>query len=408
VADSSSGLRVIDVSSPENPFEVGSCDTPDFAEGVYVSGSYAYVADYYSLRVIDVSSSSNPKGVGFYDTFDSAYDVYVSGGLIYVAGGEGGLYILRYTGGGDAGTVTLDTPGPPTWSYILTWDSGAVSQWSYTGARITGANVTGSAAAAGWRVFSQTNTKVVFTTETPLTSGTLSGFEISGTMAGIGTWTCHAYSGNIEGALPVELSAFTATVSNDGVTLRWRTESEVNNLGFNLYRSDAKDGKYIKVNSRLIAGAGSDATPHDYSFTDENVVLSKTYYYYIEDIDFSGKTNKSHIIEVTVVKQSIKTHLVPPTFALLQNYPNPFNPDTWIPFELASSSPVTIQIYDTKGQLIRTIASGNRNAGIYVTKDKAAYWDGRDSSGEKVASGIYFYTLRAGEFSATRKMVILK
>ena len=77
-------------------------------------------------------------------------------------------------------------------------------------------------------------------------------------------------------------------------------------------------------------------------------------------------------------------------------------------FKLAQDAPVTISIYDTKGKLIRAIALGNRNAGIYTTKDKAAYWDGRDRLGEKVASGIYWYTLQAGEFRATRKMVIVK
>jgi hypothetical protein len=93
---------------------------------------------------------------------------------------------------------------------------------------------------------------------------------------------------------------------------------------------------------------------------------------------------------------------------LRQNYPNPFNPETWIPFNLAQDTLVTISIYDTKGQLIRTIALGNRTAGIYTTKDKAAYWNGTDSLGEKVASGVYYYQLQAGEFRATRKMVIVK
>ncbi len=93
---------------------------------------------------------------------------------------------------------------------------------------------------------------------------------------------------------------------------------------------------------------------------------------------------------------------------LLQNYPNPFNPDTWIPFKLAQNAPVTISIYNAKGQIIRAISLGTKQAGIHVTKDRAAYWDGKDSLGEKVASGVYYYTLQAGEFSATRKMVILK
>ncbi len=93
---------------------------------------------------------------------------------------------------------------------------------------------------------------------------------------------------------------------------------------------------------------------------------------------------------------------------LLQNYPNPFNPDTWIPFKLARNAPVTINIYDTKGQLLRTLHIGNKGAGIYVTKDRAVYWDGCDNLGEKVSSGVYYYTLQAGEFRATRKMLILK
>ena len=93
---------------------------------------------------------------------------------------------------------------------------------------------------------------------------------------------------------------------------------------------------------------------------------------------------------------------------LLQNYPNPFNPDTWIPFKLAQSVPVTINIYDVKGQLVRALHLGNKGAGVYVTKDHSAYWDGTDNLGEKVGSGIYFYTLQAGDFSATRKMFILK
>ncbi|MBM3237361.1 hypothetical protein FJZ31_13800 [Candidatus Poribacteria bacterium] len=99
---------------------------------------------------------------------------------------------------------------------------------------------------------------------------------------------------------------------------------------------------------------------------------------------------------------------IPLTTEALQNYPNPFNPDTWIPYQLAVDAAVTIKIYNVKGQLIRTIALGNQKVGVYVTKDKAAYWDGRDDAGEKVGSGVDFYMLRAGEFVSTRKMLIVK
>ena len=96
------------------------------------------------------------------------------------------------------------------------------------------------------------------------------------------------------------------------------------------------------------------------------------------------------------------------TLRTYANYPNPFNPDTWIPYYLPQDAEVTIQIHNSAGQLVRTLDIGRQAAGIYLDKDKAAYWDGRDSLGEKVASGIYYYTLRAGEFKATRKMVIVK
>ena len=99
---------------------------------------------------------------------------------------------------------------------------------------------------------------------------------------------------------------------------------------------------------------------------------------------------------------------LPKQSALLQNYPNPFNPETWLPYQLAQDADVTISIYNIKGQLIRTLHLGSKNAGVYTTKDRAAYWNGRDSSSQPVASSAYFYTLQTGEFRSTRKMVIVK
>jgi flagellar hook assembly protein FlgD len=93
---------------------------------------------------------------------------------------------------------------------------------------------------------------------------------------------------------------------------------------------------------------------------------------------------------------------------LLVNFPNPFNPETWLPYQLAESNPVTITIYNVNGESVRTLLLGFKTSGHYLTKDKAAHWDGRNTTGESVASGVYFYTLRAGEFIATRKMLIVK
>ena len=100
--------------------------------------------------------------------------------------------------------------------------------------------------------------------------------------------------------------------------------------------------------------------------------------------------------------------LMPKETVLLPNYPNPFNPETWIPYHLANDADVTLTIYDTSGQVVRQFALGHQAAGMYHTRSRAVYWDGRNEFSEQVASGVYFYHLSADDFSATRKMLILK
>ena len=108
------------------------------------------------------------------------------------------------------------------------------------------------------------------------------------------------------------------------------------------------------------------------------------------------------------VLEHLLTTLTPKSNALLSNYPNPFNPETWIPYQISKPANITIYIYSSDGQLVRTLNIGNQTEGVYLSRNKAAFWDGKNEIGECVASGIYFYTLSAGEFSATRRMVIQK
>ena len=122
-----------------------------------------------------------------------------------------------------------------------------------------------------------------------------------------------------------------------------------------------------------------------------------------------------HIVTVEDVKSGILAledliaYEIPAETELLRNYPNPFNPETWIPYRLAEDANVSLTIYDVNGELVRTIDMGHQSAAVYESRAKAIYWDGRNRFGEQVASGIYFYSLSAGDdFSATRKMVILK
>ena len=99
---------------------------------------------------------------------------------------------------------------------------------------------------------------------------------------------------------------------------------------------------------------------------------------------------------------------LPEETTLLPNFPNPFNPETWIPYQLAKPTEVTITIYAVNGQMVRTLTLGYQPAGMYQNRSRAAYWDGRNAFGEPVASGVYFYTLTAGDFTATRRMLIRK
>ena len=209
------------------------------------------------------------------------------------------------------------------------------------------------------------------------------------------------------GPTSVELSSFSAVIVDGIVILKWHTEVEIDNAGFALYRNAIKDGNYIKIG--FFPAAEDWEMSNDYQFTDKEVEAGKTYFYYLEDIDLGGEKNQSDIIKVVVPsgektpsdepiievvvppakpvrgRRSVgRRHrtallLIPKEFRLLQNYPNPFNPETWLPYKLAQDTPIVIRIYNAKGQLVRLMSLGMQRAGVYLTKDKAAYWDGRNS-----------------------------
>ena len=118
--------------------------------------------------------------------------------------------------------------------------------------------------------------------------------------------------------------------------------------------------------------------------------------------------DKENIVSGRLDLGQLLLSAVPDRSKLLPNYPNPFNPETWIPFQLADSSRVTVTIYNAAGQTVRVLELGLLPAGTYYSRSKAAYWDGRNALGERVASGMYFYRLEAGSYTQLRRMVILK
>ena len=153
---------------------------------------------------------------------------------------------------------------------------------------------------------------------------------------------------------------------------------------------------WADMNRRAVASIGDTLT---IEVRDTNRELIRILHHEIDAIDI-----RRAFTELILTPEDLK----PRETTLLANYPNPFNPETWIPYQLAKDTHAAIRIYSQTGELVRFLDLGLQSAGYYVGKSRAAYWDGRNGSGESVASGVYFYQLITPESTSTQKMVILK
>jgi hypothetical protein len=166
---------------------------------------------------------------------------------------------------------------------------------------------------------------------------------------------------------------------------------------------DAKDITVI-VGAASSAGAGAPSL-----LTDIDVTLLDVTVLHEQIAVLLASGDRSLAAKQTLAYlQQLLTLARPDETVLLVNYPNPFNPETWIPYHLAESTDVRVNIYDAQGVLVRVLTLGHQTAGYYTSRSRAAYWDGKNALGERVASGIYFYQLQTDEMSPLRKMVILK
>ena len=156
--------------------------------------------------------------------------------------------------------------------------------------------------------------------------------------------------------------------------------------------------------------AGAPAAEHLLSLLDAKTLRTldrETLETYLHQLRVESDGSLKYRNAIAMLEELLAA-LRPTETRLLANYPNPFNPETWLPYELAADTNVEIFIYNARGVLVRHLALGHQPAGYYVAKSRAAYWDGRNTHGERVSSGVYFYQLRAGDISQLRKMVILK
>jgi len=212
----------------------------------------------------------------------------------------------------------------------------------------------------------------------------------------------------IQNYVPVELVSFNLLVTDNDVTLTWATTTEKNNAGFQIERSKKLDARSEAwQNIEFIAGNGTTTKPHTYSYIDKNLPAGK-YQYRLKQIDLDGTFEYSKTVEVEI--------LSPNEFVLEQNYPNPFNPVTKIRYSIPTSplnpSPyqgeghrerfVTLKIYDILGNEVATLVNEKKSAGSYEVEFNPV------SSSYSLASGVFFYQLKAGEYIQTKKMIYLK
>jgi hypothetical protein len=205
-----------------------------------------------------------------------------------------------------------------------------------------------------------------------------------------------AFADPTNSPLPIQLASFTASVVRDNdVEVTWKTVSETNNYGFEVYRrrqsgdSKAEDSTGQKIG--FVEGHGTTLAPQTYTFVDRSVGFGN-YFYHVKQVDLDGNSKTFPGTDVTV-------GAVPGKFVLEQNYPNPFNPSTVIEFAVPQNGPATIKVYNVLGQEVATVFDGNAETGKIYT----AHFNASD-----LASAVYFYTLRSAGKAETKRMMVMK
>lgn len=202
------------------------------------------------------------------------------------------------------------------------------------------------------------------------------------TLWSIGTLT------NLSFETPVELTSFSLSKGDNEAILYWETATEKNNSGFEVERK-IQDGEWQKIG--FVSGKGTSTIPQTYTFRDKNLTESRNYYYRLKQVDYNGYFEYSKVMYIYI-------DVKPRDYSLSANYPNPFNPTTTIHFSIPENVHVTLQVYDAIGNHVQTLVDESRSAGKYeVTFDAA-----------KLASGVYYYRLQAGQFLQTKKLLLMK
>jgi len=213
---------------------------------------------------------------------------------------------------------------------------------------------------------------------------------------------------NPDPTLPVTLSTFTAQFIENKPTLYWEIQSETDNMGWFVYRNIEEDFTTSEKVSEFIEGHGTTTQQQSYLYEDriQNPEVGDKYYYWLESIDYSGTVNHYDRVAVLTIhdQQDPGSGLIPESeqYGLFQNEPNPFVESTKISFNLHETAKVELNIYNLKGQLVKSLYSG-------VTSKRTIMWDGKDEIGNNLQAGVYLYKLLVnGKLAETKRLILMK
>jgi hypothetical protein len=262
---------------------------------------------------------------------------------------------------------------------------------------------------AGWINFNPTHSQVTIN----MTTGSFDGYAWSENIGWIhfkNTSPEYNVVCTDPGTLPVILSTFTADFINNTPTIYWETQSEVDNMGWNVYRNVQENfSTSALLTEFMIPGHGTTTEPSYYNFEDgiQYPEVGSVYYYWLESIDYSGISQVySRVAQITVPDPSVNPpNIEPPLVYDFKNVPNPVNSSAHFQFTLDKSSMVSVSIYNILGELVKTLPP------VMSQPDETAhiFWNGKDSNGKKLTSGVYFYNLFVnGKTTETKKLILMK
>jgi hypothetical protein len=429
IADGGGGLQVIDISAPQRPRWLNRYDASGTASGMDIVEAggqrLAYIADGRGgLKVVEITGDFNATVTGHIPIEANAADVRFKDGHAYIVAGEDGVIILDLRNPNRPQVVSrIETP-EPAWGvelldnyvYVCAGElivvdirvpsnSRVVAQRRMQGSAYRVAIGDGRAYVAAIDGGVQ-----IFDIADPTNPRAVGNYETTGNATNIAVDSKRAYL--LDSLIGVQVLDITDPLRPVPVG-EYETDAlpiDAQIHGAHLYLLDQEAVQI--VDARTLKLVSRPNLPAPLKFPSALTVFGEAVYvtdlYELRIFKINEQRFELSVDEPGVFGNPLETSEATVTYTnrLEQNFPNPFNPETWIPYELAKDSSVMIQIYDLRGALIRRLDIGHRPAGRYTTRDRAAYWDGRNRLGEPVGSGVYFYRIDAGGFSDVRKMVI--